>query len=64
MRFSLILLICFAELHVKKMLVMQAAETHLVNLFEDSMHCAVHAKRVTLSKFIQRKYVFVFLDSK
>ena len=29
---------------------LQAAEDFVVHLFEDSMLCAVHAKRVTLSK--------------
>ncbi|KAL4578097.1 hypothetical protein LXL04_014213 [Taraxacum kok-saghyz] len=29
----------------------EAAEDYLIQLFEDSMLCAIHAKRVTLSKF-------------
>lgn len=29
---------------------LQAAEDFLVHLFEDAMLCAIHAKRVTLSK--------------
>ncbi|XP_077217494.1 uncharacterized protein LOC143851880 [Tasmannia lanceolata] len=28
----------------------EAAEAHLVNLFEDAMICAIHAKRVTIMK--------------
>ncbi|CAL2241975.1 unnamed protein product [Prunus armeniaca] len=30
--------------------IQEAAEDHLVHLFEDSMLCAIHAKRVTLMK--------------
>lgn len=28
--------------------IQEAAEAHLVGLFEDSMMCAIHAKRVTI----------------
>lgn len=30
---------------------LQAAEDFLVHLFEDAVLCAIHAKRVTVSKF-------------
>jgi len=30
----------------------QAAEEYLVHLFEDGMLCAIHARRITLSKLI------------
>lgn len=32
--------------------ILQAAEDYLVTMFEDGMLCAIHAKRVTLSKLI------------
>lgn len=40
------------EVHVilKCLFSLQAAEDYLVHLFEDAMLCAIHAKRVTVSK--------------
>lgn len=33
----------------------------MVKLFEDSMLCAIHAKRVTLSKYLLLSEIFPFL---
>ncbi|WMV54504.1 hypothetical protein MTR67_047889 [Solanum verrucosum] len=42
--------------------ILQVAEDFLVCLFEDAMLCAIHAKRVTLSKFPLQFFLFlVFL---
>uniref|UniRef100_M0ZH06 Histone H3 n=1 Tax=Solanum tuberosum TaxID=4113 RepID=M0ZH06_SOLTU len=42
--------------------IQEAAEDFLVHLFEDAMLCAIHAKRVTLSKFPLQFFLFlVFL---
>ena len=39
---------------------MQAAEYHMVDLFERANLCAIHAKRVTISKLWPNEHLFSF----